>query len=310
MSLKFRKKLLLCKIEATEGVDAVPTGAVNAVLTHNLEITALEGSVVERETDRPTLGNDLSFHVGTHVKCSFEVEFAGSGALGVAPAYGPVLRASSLAQTVVASTSVEYTPVSSNDESCTMYIHLDGQKHAMVGAKGNWGFTLSPEGIPRFKFDFIGLWVDPVSVVDPVADTSAFKVPLAVTNANTPTLTLHGATYNVSDFSYDHANSVKYRNVIGQEAVITTDRKPKGSVTIDAPVLSDKNWFVDIKANDTGAVNLVHGVSDGGILQVDFPIVQMLNPSYVNEDDIRGLKMDMNVTPSSAGDDEVKIIIR
>lgn len=310
MGLRFRKKILLAKIEATYGTDATPSGAANAILTHNLEIMPLEGDVVQRDVDRPTLGNDLAIHVGSHVKCSFEVEIAGSGAAGTAPAYGPLLRACGWAETVTASVDTQYDPVSGNEEAATLYLHFDGQKHALVGARGNVGFTLDPKGIPRYKFDFTGLWVDPASVGDPTPDTSAFQTPLAVTNANTPTCTLHGGSYNTISLNYDHANQVTYRNVIGQESVEIVDRAPKGSITIEAPALSTKNFFTTAKANTTGAFQLVHGTTAGNIVQFDASTVQLLSPKYGESDGIRTLQMDMSFIPSSAGDDEFKITVK
>jgi len=309
MSLKFKKKILVCKIETTEGVDASPAGAADAILTQNLDISPMEGSVVNRDVDSGMLGNDLSILVGTHVKCSFEVEVAGSGAAGTAPSYSSVLRACGLSETITALTDVVYQPVSVNEESVTLYLHLDGQLHKMVGCHGSFSLGFSPEGIPKYKFDMTGLWVDPLSSADAVPDVSGFQVPIAVTNANTPTFALHGVSYNVSDFNYDHANDVKYRNVIGQESVNITDRAPKGSVTIDAPALSTKNWFVDAKANNTGAVQIIHGTSAGHIIQLDMPKVQLLSPKYGDKDGIRTLSMDMNIIPVS-GDDEFILTIK
>jgi len=309
MSLKFKKKILAFKLEVTEGTDAIPTGAANAILTQNLDISPMEGSVVNRDVDRAALGNDLSIHVGTHVKCSFEVEVAGAGAAGDAPAYGPVLRACGLSETITALTDVVYQPVSVNEESATIYIHLDGQLHKMLGCRGTFSLGLSPEGIPKYKFDFTGLWADPLTSADPTPDISAFQVPKAVTNANTPTFSLHGVAYNVSDFNYDHANEVVYRNVIGQESVFIADRAPKGNVTVDAPTLSTKNWFVDAKANALGAVQIIHGTAAGHIIQLDMPKVQLLSPKYGDSNGIRTIAMDMNIIPDT-GDDEFVLTIK
>lgn len=307
MALKFRKKVILAAVESTYGTDAAPTGAANAIQTSNLEIQPLEGDVVSRNTDRPTLGNELQIHVGTHVMCSFNVEIAGGGAVDTAPAYGPLLKAAAWAETVTASTSVEYDPVSSNEDSATLYIHLDGQKHALVGARGSVSLSLDPRGIPQYSFTFTGLWADPASVADPTPDYTAFQTPLAVTNDNTTTFTLHGTTPNVLGFSYDHANEVVYRNVVGEESVQIVDRAPAGQITIEAPPLSTKNWFTDAKANTTGALQIVHGTTAGNIVQLDAPTVQVLNPRYGESDGIRTIQMDLSFIPSASGDDEFKI---
>lgn len=311
--MKFRKKILLFKIQTAPDVDAVPTGAANAILTHNLEIMPLEGTVVKRNVDRAHLGNDLSIHVGTHVKCSFEVELAGAGAAavtaGTPPPYGPLLRACAWSELSTATQDTQYDPVDKDEEMGTAYIHLDGQKHAMLNCRGNVGFGLSPEGIPRYKFDFMGLWVDPAAVVDPTTDTSAFQVPKAVTNQNTPTFIVHGASYNVYEWNYDHGNKVEYKNVVGEESVEIVDREPKGSITIEAPPLGTKNWFTTIKNNIVADVQIIHGTETGDIVQFDAPQVQLLAPKYGEKKGIRTLKMDTSFIPD-AGADEVKLTIR
>jgi hypothetical protein len=279
------------------------------MLTTNLDISPLEGTVVNRNLDRAALGNDLSIHVGSHVKCTFEVEFAGSGAAGTAPAYGAALRACGMNETVTATTSTAYKPVSIGSDSVTIYVHLDGQLHKIVGSKGTFSLVLSPLGIPYYKFDFTGLWVDPASVVDPTVDVTAFQQPIAITNANTPTLLVHGASYNVSDLSFDMANDVKYRNIVGQEAIIIADRAPKGAITIDSPALSVKNWFTTAKANTTGAFKLIHGTTAGNIIQIDMPKIQLLSPKYSDKDGTRSISMDMNVIPVT-GDDEIVITVK
>jgi len=307
MAIKFRRKIVLFAIEGVYGTDAAPTGAANAILTHGLTIRPMEGETVNRDVDRPTLGNDLSIHVGTHVVAEFDVELAGGGAVDTPPAWGVLMRACGMAQTINATVDVQYDPVSANEESGTMYLHFGGQKHAMVGARGTWTIQMDPKGIPYLKFSFTGLWVDPASVADPVPNFAAFQTPLAVTNANTPTFNLHANAFNLLSLNIDQANDVVYRNVVGSESVQITDRKPAGKVTIEAPVLSTFNAFTVAKANTTGALQLVHGTIAGNIIQVDAPTVQLLSPNYSESDGIRSLEMDLSLIPSSAGDDEIKI---
>jgi len=308
--LKFRKKILLAKIEVTYGTDAVPTGAANAIQTSNLEISPLEGDEVSRNLDKPTLGNELSLIVGAHVMVEFDVEYAGSGAAGTAPAFGPLKRLCGQDQTINAGIDVQYAPVSSGEEAGTMYLHFDGQKHAMLGARGTESLRLSPKGIPVHHYKFTGLWVDPASVADPVPDFSNFQQPLAVTNSNTPTFTLHGFAGNLIDFTFDQNNEVVYRNVVGEESVQIVDRAPTGSITIEAPPLGAKNFFTIAKANTTGAIQIIHGTAAGFINQFDAPNVQVLNPRYGESDKIRTLTMDLAFIPSSSGDDDFKHTVK
>jgi hypothetical protein len=308
--MKARKKILLAKIETTYGTDSAPTGAANAILTHGFKLSPLEGETVSRDLDRPTLGNDLQLHIGSHVMMEFDVEVAGAGAAGTAPAYGPLLRACGLAETIAAGVDVQYDPVSADEEAATMHFHHDGQKHAMLGARGSVTLKISPKGIPYFGFKFLGLWVDPASVADPAPDWSSFTTPLPVSATNTPTFSLHGAAYNLHELSVDQANDVKPQFIVGDESIMIVDRKPSGKVTIEAPALSGKNFFTTAKANTTGALQLVHGTAAGNIVQFDADTVQVLKPRYGDKDGVSTLEMDLSLVPSSAGDDEFKITVK
>ncbi|MEJ1353090.1 MAG: hypothetical protein RPU39_00175 [Candidatus Sedimenticola sp. (ex Thyasira tokunagai)] len=307
--MKFKKKVLVAKIEGTYGTDAAPTGAANAILVSNLDISPMEGSTVGRDLVRPTLGNDLQIHVGTHVKLECDVEVAGAGAAGTAPAYGPLLRICGMAQTINAG-DVQYDPVSGGEESGTLYFLLDGQQHALVGARGAFSLKADPGSIPKFHFSMTGLWVDPETVADVVPDWSAFQTPLAVTNDNTPTFGLHGISPNMLGFTFEQNNQVVYRNVVGEESVQITDRAPSGQVTIEAPTLDTKNFFTTAKANTTGALQLVHGVTAGNIVQFDADQVQLLQPKYGDSDGVATLQMGLSVIPTSAGDDDFKITVK
>jgi hypothetical protein len=101
MALLNRNRLLLAKIEGTYGQDSSPTG-VNAILVRNLNPTPQDGESVGRDLIRPYLGNSPQLPGSIRGAVGFEVEMAGSGTAGTAPAYGPLLRACGLAEKILA----------------------------------------------------------------------------------------------------------------------------------------------------------------------------------------------------------------
>ncbi|MBL3601300.1 MAG: hypothetical protein JMN25_15785 [gamma proteobacterium endosymbiont of Lamellibrachia anaximandri] len=309
MAMKWRKKVILAKIETTYGVDAVPIGAANAIQITNVELNPMEGDTTSRNLVRPTLGNDVQIHVGTHVKLSFDVEVAGSGVAGTAPKYGVLLRGCGLAETVNVD-NVEYDPVSSGEEALTIYLNIDGQRHPMIGSRGTVSIKLDPKGLPYYHFEFTGLWVDPASAAMPVPDFSGFTLPLAVTNDNTPTFTLHGLANKVAAFNFDQNNGVFYDNLVGEEAVDVNDRKPSGGITIEAPTLATKNWFTTAKASTLSTLQFVHGITAGNIVQFDAPQVQVLQPKYSERNGKVMMPMGLSFIPTDAGDDEFKITVK
>lgn len=305
-----RKKVLLAKIETTYGTDATPAAA-DAILTKNLSITPYDGNTVQRNIDRPTLGNDISINVAPNIKVSFDVELAGSGTAGTAPAWGSLLRACGFSETVNAGTDVVYAPVSTGFESATMHYEQDGQLHKVLGARGTVSFELTAGGLPAMKFNFTGLYQKPVAGAL-VADLSAFQIPVPVTKVNTPTYSIHGYSAIATGLTLDMANNVLHRNVIGEEAVKITDRAPRGQLTLDAPTLAEKDMFALVESHagvTTGAIQVVHGTAAGNIIQLDAPKTQLQTISPTDLDGQFGYQIDVSYMPD-AGDDEVTVTVK
>ena len=310
MAAKFyRKKLLLAKLETVYGVDPTPTGAANAILTKDLSISLMQGQTVQRGTDRPTLGNELTYHVAPYTTVSFGVEFAGSGTAGDAPAWAPLLLACGFAETLDPGVDAIYTPISSGFPSVTLYYHQDGLLHRLTGARGTVQFKLSPGGIPAMQFTFTGLRNPPTDTALPVPDLSGFQTPIPITDAATPTFNLHGYAATMAGFNIDMANEVTYRNVVGDEAVYITDRAPKGDVSIEETALATKNFHSICAAHEVGALQFVHGTVAGKIVQIDAPKVQLISPSYADSNGILMLNMQLSIIPD-IGDDELIITVR
>lgn len=310
MALKFRKKIILAKIETTYGVDASPTGGANAMLVGNVDFTPLDADTIERGTVQPNLGARQRLHVGVRARIQFDVEIAGSGALGTVPGYGPLLRACGLSETVTASTKVEYAPVSANEESVTIHFFGDGQKHALLGCRGSVSLTFNKQAIPVYRFSFTGLYAAPATAADPSPTLTAFQLPKHVSTANTPTLSLHSFAGKVSQFSLDQGNNVIHRALVNEESIQITDRRVGGSLLIEAPVLSTKDFFAIARAETLGALSVIHGTVAGNIVELAASNVQVLQPGYTEEDGVVMLNMGLNFVASAAGNDDFLLTIR
>lgn len=305
MAKFFRKKILLAKTEVTYGTDPTPTGAANAILTKDLSINLMQGQTVQRGTDREVLGNELTYHVAPYTTVSFGVELAGSGTAGTAPAFGPLLQACGFTETDGVS-DVTYTPRSSAFPSVTLYYHQDGLLHKITGARGTVRFSLSPGGIPTMNFTFTGLRNAPSDTALPTPTLTAFQTPIPITDAATPTFTVHGYAATMGGFNIDLANEVVYRNVVGEESVQIVDRAPKGDVSVEETALATKNFHSICAAHTTGALQMIHGSTAGHIVTLDAPVVQLLSPSYADSNGILMLNMQLALIPS-AGNDELSL---
>lgn len=306
MPLLNRKRTILTKNEVTYALDPVPTGGANAVLCKNITVTPMEMTSVQRDVMLPYLGNLESLPGAVCGKLELEVELAGSGTAGTAPACGPLLRACGMAETISAGVSVAYAPVSAAFESVANYFNLDGVLHKMLGSRGSVSLSLSADAIPTLKFSFTGLYAPVIDAAAPTVVLTAWKAPLTVNNTNTVGLTLHSyAGLVMSDLSLDLANTVAFRSLVGgTEAVLITDRAPTGSITFEATTVAAKDWFGIAKSAATGAFSVTHGTVAGNKVKIDAPKVQILKPSYTDKDGVAMIQTSLSLVPN-AGNDEL-----
>ncbi|WP_288637041.1 phage tail tube protein [uncultured Oxalobacter sp.] len=310
MAKRMRNALILAKTETTYGVDPTPTGAANAILCSGISPNMMSAEFVDRDLQRPYLGASEQLLASVKSELEFDVELTGSGTAGVAPAWGPLLKACAFGETVTESTDVVYKPVTDNIPSVTIFYYLDGLLHKMSGCRGTVSFELSPKGIPKMKFKFTGKYTEPTDTSNPSSvDYSAFQVPKVASTLNTPVWSLHGQTAPMSEFSVDVANDVIYRELIGASSVEITNRKPTGSVTFELNSIATKNWYQTIADGDTGAVSMTHGTVAGNIVVISAPKAQIYSPSYKDEDGNAMLSVSLSLIPDE-GNDEISITVK
>lgn len=305
-ALKIRKTVLLAKKETTYGTDAAPTGALNAILVNNVTITPIESKMEDRPVVRPYYGAMEQLPGAAHVTVEFEVDMAASGTLGTAPAYGPIIKACGFSETITAGVSVVYSPISADGDALTLYFYLDGVLHKLFGSRGSVSWKLPKNGRPAWTFRFDGLYVPVADAALPTVDLSAYKKPVVVSNSNTTGFTLHGYAGVLESFDFDLANEVVYRNLVGYEGVLITDRNPSGNITIENNLIAAKNWYDTASKATLGAFSITHGTTAGNRIKFDMPSVQLTNPKLADSDGISMLQMGMRPLPVS-GNDELTI---
>lgn len=311
MALKYRSKLILAKIEAKAGT-AEALAKLDAVLASNIELTPLAGDTVNREIEYPYYGNSADIPVNSHQQLAFRVELAGSGTKDKAPAWGKLLEGCGFKEAVSKAKHVDYAPITDKEKTLTLSLNIDGQLHTLAGAYGTVTVEMGANQIPYLNFAFTGLWTDPSSmaaVKDPVY--TDYKLPVVGSNAGTPTFSFFGKSdLGLSTWSYDHANEVVHRELIGAKSeVLIVGRAPTGSVTIDAPKYNALNLPKSAKEGTTGALKIVHGNKDGAIVELSAPKVQISSVGYSEDNGVLQAQVDMAFVPDT-GNDEIKITTR
>lgn len=305
MAKRMRKTLVLAKVQTSAGADATPAAATNAILCRATNITPVSAEFTERNLIRPYMGNSGSVAVTQYSQIELEVELAGSGTAGTAPAFGPLLRACGLAETIEAGVDVQYTPVSDNFDLITVYANLDGILHKMVDCRATVRLDISSRAIPFLAFTIMGRYAAPTDTALPNdTDYSMFRKPLGVNKTNTPAWSLGGYTGCLQSFQMDLANQLVWRSLIGCEGAEITDRSPTGSAVLELPSIANFNWPSFVTSGELKAFSITHGAAAGNIVQVDLPKVQLTDPSYSDQDGIAMLNLNLQIQPD-AGNDEL-----
>lgn len=304
---KWRNRLLLVELESTYGTDPTPDGA-DALKLSQLDVTPLEIELVDRELITGFYGNTEKVVGSRMAKASFSVEIAGSGAAGTAPRTGKLLRACGFAETINASTSAVYDPVSSGFESVTLYFFADGTRHVMTGCRGTVSISMSTNEIPRFNFEITGIYNAASAVSNPSLTFGDQANPVVMNSTNTTPVSIHGYAACLESFELDLANEVVYRQLAGcAQNVQITDRKPEGTAVVEAPALGDKDYFAVASSQALAAFSLTHGQTAGNIVAIAAPTCNLGTPTYSNSDGILMLNLPFMPNPTAAGNDELTI---
>ena len=324
MPRNVRNQVILAKIESAYGTDAVPVGTTNAMLASKPRLTPLSANNIDRDLVRPYFGGSEQL-VGTrYVQCDFEVELSGSGTAGTAPAYGPLLRACALAETLIAVTRVDYTPITNSQESVTIYWYDDGVLHKLAGARGTVKFDLQSGNRPAMMFSFSGLFTTPTAATPGTTSFSAFTTPLAVTDANTGDVIFGGTVsptgapaisggtaYPSLGMEIDLGNTVQFTPLLGGETVDVTQRAVGGSLKIDLTAAQEVTFYGTVLAATLQAVSLLHGTTGGNKVLVHQPSVQLYEPSKeeINGRRLIGYRTRGVPTPGGTGNDEFRLAV-
>lgn len=304
---RFRKLAILHKIETIYGQSAAPIAA-NAVIGTNVTFTPLEADEVSRDLLLPYLGNQGVVLAGVHAKLEFEVEIAGAGAAGTAPKYASLLRACGFAETLSAGVSASYSIIEDDEESSTIFFEMDGVRHILLGCRGNVSLSFTPKGIPRYRFMMTGLFGTITDEALTAVTMTGWQKPLVVSKAHS-TMSLHAWPSVAESLSIDLGNVVTPRFLIGDEAVIISDRKSTGQAVVVAKSLATVNWFERALDRTRGALSLVHGTVDGNIVEITAPAVEVGKVTQGQKDGILNYSLPLSFCPLN-GLDELLIVVR
>jgi hypothetical protein len=305
-----KRSVLLVKDESTYNTDSVPVAATNAVLVEDLK-WAFEGvKMYQQKPVRPSLAQLKPLYAGALIKVDGKVELKGSGAAGTAPEVGAILRACGFSETVVASTSVTYKPVSdpANHKSSSVYFYDDGLLLKMTGCRGKVNFQFNVAQAPMATFELAGHFV---SVTDVALATPTYTSTLPIPLINVP-FTIGGFSAIISKLDWDLGNElVMPTSISGVDGYGTIDivgRRLTGSFDPLRVAVATKNFISLWQAGTSAALDTgVIGGTAGNRLQVTMPVVTYTAVARANRSQFGIYDLKFHGA-ESAGDDEMSMI--
>ena len=294
-----KRELVLVEIESTYGTDPTPVGT-DAVLVENVSWSHAGARMAERNPIKSTLGKEQSIYAGTLMEMSFDIEIKGSGTAGTAPEIGKLLRACGMGETIVASTSVTYAPISTAMESITVYFYEDGSRYILTGGRGTVSFAMATGEVGKASVTITGHIASPTDVA---LATPSYNSTVPSAMISVP-FSAGGYSAVINSLSLDIGNEIATPGDIsaadGYSEIIITDRDPSGSFDPEQTLIATADFIGDWKAGTslnitTGAI----GATGGNIYTLTAPTSFYREVSPSDRDGLRT----MDITFGCAGDD-------
>jgi hypothetical protein len=305
-----RREVIAAKVESTYRTDSSP-GAGDAVYVVNPTYGS-EANMVERSSGvKNSLAPFQDIYGGRLATISFDVEVKHSGTVDTAPEIGVLLQGCGFGETVNASTSVVYEPVSTGFDSLTILYYQDGKLKKLLGARGSVSFAGASGGLLVASFSFVGHSgsITDSAIISPTYDAS---IPPVMLSAGFNWAGEGSTNLSLENFSLDVGLEVSkpkdMNEANGYGEILITSRKITGTFdpldVLDATIDFYDQW----ESGTLGAIVFDIGTAGGN--QVNFSMPK----SYItgiSEGDREGQRMleiaYSSIENTSNGDDDLTI---
>lgn len=238
----------------------------------------------------------------------------GSTGVTITPTWSGTMDLGHQWKVSVSPTGIQYQPVSTGNEACTIYMYMDGYLHKVTDCQGTYSMAGTAGQYAKFTFEFTGQYIAPIDATFPTL--SIATSPGVALNPVPPTfqlalLRLYSENVTISAFSYAHANTVVPRDdansADGYTGVRITDRKPEGGIDPEATLVGDFDFWTRLANSDYMQFSCRFGTVAGNTIWIKGPNVQSTKTTYKDRQGLRVYDMGLGFARES-GDDEVKIL--
>jgi len=293
-------RLLLAKVESTKGTDAVPTAGANAIRHISASPTKNQDNL-DRVVVKTTMGN-LPHLVGKQtMQLEIVAELHGSGVVDTPPELSPLLRACGFAETINASTSVEYDPLTNAIESCTIYHYHDGLLWKYIGAVGTFTIDSTINQVVTITFTMQAVYALPVATALPASPSFNATDPIVASSADTVS---DGASIAVGAFAVDAGNEVVDLYRTGSHDFRIVNRAP--TLNFNKNSVSTAAEWAALAAGTNAALSAVYGTAGGNRLTLSAPVGRRDAVAMAQEADVDTHDVTYRLY-ESAGDDQLQL---
>jgi hypothetical protein len=291
--MKFeRNQVLLAKVESTQGVDAEPTAANNAIKSAVISIT-IDGQELTDPTVKGSISAEPRRYTNKTVTLSIPVVLKGSGTAGLPPEISPLLQCCACKETIVdtsGSEEVNYKPVNTaaDMKTSTVYVYKDGLLVKVTGCMGNFSLSSQAGEFAQITFNLQGKFLSATDASNPSSPTYQDVDPVEVK--------AYGLTFGsyddgiIRDFGFETGNTVVSRRNLnapdGLEPYFVTAREPLWNANIEAVAESESSFFDYFDDRTTTAVTFTHGSTAGNKVIFSAPKANYDAPTFSAEDSI------------------------
>jgi len=302
-----RRKQIAAAIEDNEGVAQALAAAQAKFLAYDPKMS-FDIPPFKRNPVRATLSRMQSVMGVQPAKITFGLELRGSGSIGVAPAWGILLRACGFGETANPPNDVTYVPASSSIPSLTIACYHDGVIKKMVGCRGTVKFVHKVGEPVMMEFEFTGVyhsWTDGALLSGIVHETT---VPPKFQNAS---LLMHGYATILSALEFDMVNTVSLRDDAnssgGLLSAVIVERSPVGTFDPEAVLIATHDFMGRLIVGTLAAFTETIGSVAGNKFVITAPKVQYVKVDPSERDGIATNDIAFEMSLNS-GDDEFSIV--
>jgi len=316
---KFDIRAFLHKIEATEGVDAVPTGPANAIQLIDGRV-AINFDERERNIDQPKGGAKPKVYVNERALITGSIEMVGAATAGVASPYSSLIRSAGNTETLLVADAgppevfdaVQHSPILQNIPSASSYFYHDGEFFKVVSSRSRFLRASIPiNDVPTVTQETLGkvLSITEAEVPGDV-DTSAFPDPVVGTEDKQTgvfadlSILLDDVALDGVSAEWDFGVTLAMRYSTEATRSLQRVRAITGTLNIFRPEIADSDIRSMVRNHAKVPLLLDYQHTDGWRNQSwQFPRVQLGEPALDNQDGDKIWRVPFTALPTVGNDD-------